>query len=712
MALRAANPQVGTTAGEVDRQTPLVTPRFHGQCAVIMVLGAWIRSFILSAGCWALTVHAAERPARRGGNPLDRFEQLDRDHDGRITPEELDNPLLFKVLDLNQDGVILRAEAAEAIAELDTRQRWARSTNAPATATAPLTESLQALPGAPLGLGKRLAEITIRGLDGRTQVLAPGVGRRALVVAVTSSSCPLSGRYAPVLARLEQGYQERGVDFVFLAPVATDTPDSLRTLARTQGWRGPVVADSKQEVASVLGVRATTEVFVYDAARTLVYRGAIDDQYGLGYARAAARVQPLRQALEAVLAGGTPALAATSAPGCVVELPVVGKGNAVSREVVTYQRQISRLLQQHCLECHRTGGLAPFSLERYEDVVAHAGIMRKQVERGVMPPWFAAPSSHVIWSNDRSLPEADRQELLSWLAGDKPLGEAEEAPLPRAFPGEWRIGQPDAIYQAPRAIVIPAEGVMKYQNVVVETGLTSDRWVSAMEIQPTARSVVHHVLVFAQHPGDRKGRRGDDASDERAGFFAAYVPGNSFEQFPAGFGKRLAAGSVLRFQIHYTPNGTATNDQIRIGLKFLAQPPEHAVHVIGLANPLLRIPAGAKRHEEHAGTPVPRTAHVLAFLPHMHLRGAAFRYEVEAPDGNVRTLLDIPRYDFNWQLTYRCANPLVIEAGSRLRAIGWYDNSSGNPANPDPTRDVRWGPQTYDEMMLGYVEYYFPGDGL
>jgi peroxiredoxin/mono/diheme cytochrome c family protein len=663
-------------------------------------------------------------PRKPQENPLDRFEAFDKNQDGKVTAEEFNNPFMFVVLDRNHDGFILRPEAAEALAEMETRKRWAKLTNAPSgevttssvatTSTsipAPLTEALQTLPGAPLGVGKRLADLSVRTLDGKQRALAPGAKSRALVVAVTSSSCPLSGKYAPVLARLEAAYREKGVEFAFVAPVSTDSPASLREMVRQQGWRGPVVADPKGEVSAVLGVRSTTEVFVYDAARTLVYRGGIDDQYGLGYSRAKPQTEPLKAALDAVLADRRPDVVATSAPGCVVELPKSAKASSAKTAPVTYHRQISRLIQQHCQECHHTGGLGPFSLEKYEDVVSHAGMIRKQVERGVMPPWFAAPAHDQSWANDRSIPEADRQELLTWLAGDRPVGDPKETPLPRAFHPEWNIGKPDVVFQAPKAIAIPAEGVMEYQNVLVDTGIAEDRWVTGMEIQPSAPAVVHHVLVFVHAKGERKGRR-DDSGDERAGFFAAYVPGNSFQTFPPGFAKLLRGNSSLRFQIHYTPNGKATQDQIRIGLRFQEAAPRYAVHVLGLANPLIRIPAGANHHAEHAGSVVPQDARILTFMPHMHVRGAAFRYELEEAGGKVRTLLDIPRYDFNWQLSYRPAEPVLAPAGSRIRATGWFDNSTGNPANPDPSKVVKWGNQTFDEMMLGYIEYYYPTELL
>jgi hypothetical protein len=259
-------------------------------------------------------------------------------------------------------------------------------------------------------------------------------------------------------------------------------------------------------------------------------------------------------------------------------------------------------------------------------------------------------------------------------------------------------------------VKIPAEGVMAYEYAFIDTDQTEDRWIQAMEIRPTDAAAVHHVLVWVEAPGGQK-KRGQASEDEISGFFGAYVPGNASRVFPEGFGKALPAGATLKFQIHYTPYGKATNDQMRIAFRFAPEKPRHVVHVVGIANPGIRIPAGASNHEEWAALPVPREARILSFLPHMHVRGKAFRYEVMSPDGESRVVLDVPRYDFNWQLSYQLAEPLRLEKGSRLRATAWFDNSSGNPANPDPAKNVRWGNQTFEEMMIGYLEYYLPGGG-
>jgi hypothetical protein len=236
-----------------------------------------------------------------------------------------------------------------------------------------------------------------------------------------------------------------------------------------------------------------------------------------------------------------------------------------------------------------------------------------------------------------------------------------------------------------------------------------DKWVRAIEIRPTAPEVVHHVLVFLLPPRSTAAADRNAGDDESGGFFAAYAPGHDALVFPDGYGKKIPAGSRLKFQMHFTPNGTATEDQSRLAMIFANQEPAHVVSVTGIANPRLSIPPGADNHAVLAEQTVHADSTVLAFFPHMHLRGKAFRYEATYPDGQSQVLLEVPRYDFNWQMSYRLAEPLELPKGTVLKLTGWFDNSKNNPANPDPTKTVRWGPQTYDEMMLGYVEYYTHG---
>jgi thiol-disulfide isomerase/thioredoxin len=563
----------------------------------------------------------------------------------------------------------------------------ARAADADPVKTAP-----KVLKPAEAGVGRLVPDVAFTDLAGKPGKLSDFKGSKLTVVALTNTTCPVCKKYAPALARLEKEYAAKGIAFLFVNPT--------EKTAAGHGFAGRYVADADGKLAAALGATSTAEVFVLDAARTVVYRGAVDDQYGIGYSLDAPKARYLVPALDEFLAGKVPAVTATTAPGCALE-PDAAKVPAVP---LTYHARVERIVQANCVECHRAGGVGPFALDTYDALVAQKGMVKKTVTAGTMPPWFAAPGAkekagHATFSNDRSLTPADKADLLAWLGGDLKKGDPADAPLPRAYEGGWLIGKPDAVFELPKPIAVKAEGTMPYQNVRVETDYVEDRWVRGLEVRPTAREVVHHVLVFALP----KGVRG--IAGEATGFFAAYVPGSTGLVYPEGYAKKLPKGSTLLFQIHYTPNGKATTDQTKLGLVFAKDAPRHEVHVTGIANPALRIPAGADNHPVTGRIPVPFDARVLALFPHAHLRGKAARFELTTPDKKTETVLDVPRYDFNWQLQYRFADPVSAPKGSSLTYTTWYDNSEKNPANPDPKKVVRWGQQTYDEMHLGYVEY-------
>lgn len=587
----------------------------------------------------------------------------------------------------------------------------------PPAASEPVLAPPTPLAAANERVGRFIPDASGVALDGAHRGWRSARGEQLTVLALTSVECPLSRKFGPAVARLEADYAPRGVKFVHINVSGLDSPEAMRKQRDELELAGLYLADAGA-IANALDARTTTEVFVVDGGNTLRYRGAVSDQYGAGFAHDEPRNRYLANALDALLNGREPHVRATHAPGCAIERDADAQPQV---SAPTFAREISRIVQAHCQDCHRSGGVAPFAFDSYESVAKRAKTILAVLEDGSMPPWFAAPvhSSDGTrvdgpWSNERALSSDDKRRLLAWIEAGKPRGEDGDLPLPRANSSEtWTIGAPDAVYRLPEPIAIKAEGTMRYQIVLVPTNLEQDTWVSATQILPTDRSVVHHVLVFTLPEAaieDRELRR-RAAIDETSGFFAAYVPGNDACEFPPDFAKRLPARSALMFQIHYTPNGKATTDQLALGLRFAKQPPRHAVHTYGISNTRFAIPAGAARHEVQAQTPLPYDARLLAFMPHMHMRGAAFRYELQSrPDAVRTTLLDIPRYDFNWQLRYALANPIDAPRGAVVHATAWFDNSSANPANPDPTRTVRWGEQTFDEMMIGYVEYYLPGE--
>jgi hypothetical protein len=552
------------------------------------------------------------------------------------------------------------------------------------------------------GIGRMAPDITTKTF----QLSKATEKAKGTVVAISSSTCPLSKKFLPNLVALEAEYAAKGIVFVLLSPMSTDTESGLKEFANAGKFKGSVISDAEGTWAKALGAKSTTDVYVLDAKRTIVYRGALDDQYGLGYSTDAPKHTYTKDAIEALLAGQFPKLSATTAPGCELDLD---KSNAPVTKV-TYHNTISRLVQQHCLECHRTGGVGPFELSTRDQLLANKGMIKKVVTDGTMPPWHAAEPKQGEprpFKNDRSLPEADKKALLAWFSEGSPEGDVADAPLPRKFNEDWNIGKPDLVVQIPKPIKIKATGFMDYEEIIVDSGLEEEKWVIAAEVQPTDRRVVHHVLVFSlppKKPGDFDlPKRG-----EGQGYFAVYVPGNGHQILPEGFGRKLQKGARLKFQLHYTPNGTATTDQTKVAFRFAKEKPANELRVLPIGNPKIEIPPGADNHPETAEYRLPINAVITAFSPHMHMRGKDCKYEIEDKDGTKKVLLDVPHYDFNWQLRYELIEPIRLERGTMARFHAHFDNSSSNPYNPDPKATVRWGQQTKDEMLLGYIEFYIP----
>lgn len=548
------------------------------------------------------------------------------------------------------------------------------------------------------GIGRALPKLVGKTQDGRSINAGDWGGGKPLVIALTSTTCPLAKKFAPTLAKLEEDYSKQGVRFVFLNPEESAKSSEIQAAIKAIGFDGPYVVNT--DWTDALEAKSTTEVFVFDGTRKLAYRGAVDDQYGIGYSLPEPKTRYLASALDAVLAGKTPKNAATWAPGCVLVSP------SAEEFAVTYYESVAPIIQEKCLSCHREGGVGPFKLDTYDAVKSRAPMIKYVVDKGIMPPWFAKTEGKSPFSNDMSLTGDEKQKIYDWIENGTPAGKASNAPKPKTFDPGWQAGKPDHVIRMPEPFKVKATGFLPYHEVVIPSGLTEDKWIQGMEVRPSARQVVHHVLIFIREKG-AEGR--ENPGEELSGFFAAYVPGTNNVVYPDGFGKKLPAGASLKFQIHYTPNGTAAEDQTELGLHFAKKPVEHEVHTTGIANILINIPPGAEHHPESSTIPVPFDAKIMSLIPHMHVRGSAAKYELTLPDGKVQTLLDVPRYDFNWQLNYNFRDYVDAPKGSRIKFTAWYNNSDKNPANPDPARRVRWGSQTYDEMHLGYVEYIVPG---
>ena len=384
-----------------------------------------------------------------------------------------------------------------------------------------------------------------------------------------------------------------------------------------------------------------------------------------------------------------------------------------------FYRDVLPILQQHCQGCHRAGEIAPMPLVTYDDVRSRANKIATAVTQRKMPPWFADPRfGH--FSNDPSLTPDEIHKIVAWAKADAPAGNPKDAPPPREWVQSWNISEPDVIVKMPKPVALPADGDVEYTYEIVPTGFTEDKWVQMSEIRPSSRENVHHAVVYIRPPDSKWLRHApvavpftaSDMTDEDSRHGAhwtdsdillVYAPGSSPDQWPAGMAKFVPAGSDLVFQMHYTTHGHATSDQTSIGIVFAKKPPAQRVITLQLTNDHFVIPPGVDNYRVEARGTLPNDATLLSFFPHMHLRGKQFDYNIIGADGSIETLLRV-NYDFYWQLSYRLAEPRILKAGTMLQAVALYDNSRKNLHNPDPDASVRWGDQTYDEMMVGFFD--------
>jgi peroxiredoxin len=593
-------------------------------------------------------------------------------------------------------------------------------------------------------VGQRLANFTLKdAVSGRPVSLYGFRGKLAVVLAFLGTECPVGNLYAPRLAELAKEFEPRGVVFLGVNSNAHESAEQVAAHAREHGLPFPVLKDEGNVVADTALVERTCEVVVLDGLAMVRYRGRIDDQYGVGTRKDAPDHRDLRDALEAIVTGGRVEVKATPVAGCLIDRadpkpPAsaragagAGKGNAprvrpappevvealrerdgadagagaVKAGEVTYADDVAAIVRDRCQSCHRPGEVGPFPLLTYDDARKHAAMIREVVDDRRMPPWHADPR-YGHFRNDRSLSAAERATLLAWVDRGAPLGDPAKLPPPRAFPQGWAIGTPDAVFEIPEPFTVPAQGTVEYVHIRVPTKFQEDVWVQAAEARPGDRSVVHHIIVYvddhkligARGPGGGPGRRGN-------AHLCGYAPGDMPSVYPEGSGKLIPAGSDLIFQIHYTPTGTVRSDRSKVGLIFARGPVRHRAHTLGIANPKFEIPPGADGHEVRSTFTFPADAHLLSLLPHMHLRGKSFEYRVVFPDGRAEVLLSVPAFDFGWQTYYTLAEPKAMPKGTRIDCLARFDNSEGNPYNPDPTKAVRWGEQTWEEMMIGYIDY-------
>jgi peroxiredoxin len=550
-----------------------------------------------------------------------------------------------------------------------------------------------------------VADFTLQDHRGKSHSLSELTDKPIVVLAFLGVECPLAKQYGAQLGKLAKEYEDKNVAFLGLDSNSQDSLTQLAAFVRQHEIEFPVLKDLGNQVADKLGVKRTPEVLVLDKDRIVRYSGRIDDQYGIGYVKDKPQREDLRIAVDELLAGKAVSVAKTESSGCLIGRVRDPKAGAA----VTYSNQIARLFQDRCIECHRAGEIGPFSLDNYKRAAGWADMILEVVNDGRMPPWHADPK-YGKFRNDRRLTDDEKRLIKDWVTAGAPEGDPKDLPAPKTFTDGWQLEKaPDAVISMrAKPFDVPAEGVVRYQYFMADSGFKEDKWIKAHEVIPGNRAVVHHVLVFAKSPKDR------DVPGEGglSGFLASYVPGLRSEPYPPGMAKRIPAGSQIVFQIHYTPNGSKQQDITRLGLVFMDESEvQYEVRTTSAVQRRINIPPGDDNWRAEATSfGSPAGSLLLGYSPHMHLRGKSFSYEAVFPDDKKEMLLDVPHYDFNWQTFYRLSESRPLPPGTKLHAVAHFDNSESNLSNPNPKKTVRWGDQTWDEMMIGYFDLAIPRD--
>jgi peroxiredoxin len=534
---------------------------------------------------------------------------------------------------------------------------------------------------------------------------------RAVVILTQANDCARNIDLLPKYKLLRTVWEERGFEFLMLNSAADDL-QSVRSIATVYDIDFPILLDDSRLVAQTLGVTHAGEVLVIEPrSRRLLYRGPLT----AGSATSGPRgVLKFDGALEGVLVGaaaGNVEATVTVAPSAEAVAAC-----AVPKEeedgVPDYATDVAPVLMGNCTRCHAEGGIAPFAMNRYPVVRGFAPMIREVLMTKRMPPMQVDPHYN-RFENASYISTADVQTLVRWIDAGAPRGDAVVDPLEREvkpLQTQWQLGEPDYIVDVP-AFDVPATGVIDYFNHTIDLPFDEDKWVRAVQFIPGDSRVLHHLLAYVAAPDTPVGELAV-SEDNVADFLEGYAPGKAdATPFPEGTGVFIEKGQKLAMQMHYTPIGVAVTDRTRLGLYFYDEPPQHKYQTHSIshwAGGVLEIPAGEANHRMNHNYVVREDMMLYALRPHMHYRGKAFRFSAVYPDQSTEVLLNVPRYDFKWQPTYRITEPKLLPAGTRIIIDGVYDNSAYHPGNPDPKAVVAGGLQSWDEMFIGYITYTLP----
>ena len=545
-------------------------------------------------------------------------------------------------------------------------------------------------------VGESSIDIEMRTIENDTITVPPETGYQ--VVCFLGIECPLAKLYAPRINDIAESFEAKGFQFIAINSNRQDSTQEWREFTASMQFQFPVVKDLNNLIADKFEVTRNPEAIVIDAEGNVAYRGRIDDQYSPGISRSKASRNDLQIALTELIEGKPVSVPVTEPAGCLIgriKKPAI-------QATVTYAKHIAPIFKENCVNCHRPGEIGPFAMNDYDEIVGWADMILETIDDGRMPPWHASPEVGQF-ANSRGLTDKEKQLVRTWVTEGAQLGNPEDLPEPKQYTTGWRLPRtPDLVIPMRREpFEVPAEGTVEYQYFVVDPKFEEDKWVSAAQIIPGNRAVVHHSIVFIRPPDGQLG--------QGLNFLEAYVPGQVPGEHVATRARKIPAGSKLVFQQHYTPNGKTETDLTKLGLIFVDEE-----EVTEELMTLVAINQDFEIHPHQAGLTVtakipwlPPGGKLLSVSPHMHYRGKSFVASAISGDSK-RPLLSVLNYDFNWQHNYEFAEALNLDGLREIEISISFDNSTNNPFNPDPDQYVVWGDQTWEEMAVGFFNISRP----
>jgi peroxiredoxin len=579
-------------------------------------------------------------------------------------------------------------------------------------------------------LGQKIDNLIFKDAAGKPMTLYDFKDKKAIVVVFLSFECPISTSYSPVLADMAKTFAERGVAFLGICSQEDEDAAQIARHARDFQLPFPVVKDENYRASKTLKATTTPEAFLLDRRFVLCYRGQIDNAYAARLKKNARITRhDLREALEELLAGKAISEPSSQPIGCTIRLPL-GNPRTVDlsrSERATYYQDVAPILQNHCQQCHRPGEVAPFSLMTYKQAVNWAEDIKEYTQNRQMPPW--KPVEGGPFHGERKMTDKEIATLAAWVDGGTPRGNPKDAPPPQQFRDVWQLGQPDLILTMPEEFQVGSAGIDFYRYFVLPTDLAEDKYISAVEVRPGNRRVVHHAILFADGSGkarrleqQERQRKKDPGEEDRGpgfsmpmflGFLPGFLPQGALggwapglvpRHLPDGTGYFLPKGADVIVQLHYNRSGRVEKDSTAVGLYFAKKSANKRLQGIAVPAQFIAIPSGVDQYRVEGSITLRQDGYLHSIMPHMHLIGREIKVMMIPPEGPARTLVAINDWDFNWQEIYSFQETIPIKAGTRFLVEGVYNNSATNSKNPNqPPKPIFAGEATANEMCVGFL---------